>query len=111
MDSTDAQIDSKWQNVLSFTSTLVDAYSIGPSDTRVSIATFGGVKPKSILAFNTLKGSDLTMEKVKERISAIPHDRVQARFIDKALLFANKEMFTTANGMRDDPNVLKVIYV
>jgi hypothetical protein len=111
LDSTDAQIDSKWQNVLRFTTAMVDAYSIGPTETRVSIATFGGEKPKSIIAFDTLKGSNLTMDNVKERVSSIPHDRVQGRFIDKALLFADKQMLSTEKGMRDDPNVMKVCII
>jgi len=53
---TSASLDSKWQNVLRFTTTLVEGYDIGLKKTKVSIGTFGGGKQQIIMRFNTLTG-------------------------------------------------------
>lgn len=53
---TSASLDRKWQNVLRFTSTLVEGYDIGEKKTKISIGTFGGGRQQIIMRFNTLTG-------------------------------------------------------
>jgi len=53
-------------------------------------------------------GDQLTMKNVKENITAITNTRNTERYVDQALAFANSQMFTKENGMRDDPGISRV---
>lgn len=57
MLDTSASMDSKWQNVLRFATTLVEGYNIGVKKTKVSIGLFGGGTQQIIMGFNSLRGN------------------------------------------------------
>ena len=91
-----------------FTTKLVEGYDIGPDNTKVSIATFGGGSQTTVMGFDTLRGSNLNMQTVKDRITGITNTRHLDRYIDQALNFANNQMFNISTGMRDDTKISRV---
>ncbi|XP_032222126.1 matrilin-4 [Nematostella vectensis] len=103
-------IGNEWQNMLAFSNAMVDAFNIGANKTRVGIITFSQ-NPELYLGFNDLQGENVTEEAIKGRIATIKHQRNPGRFIDRALRFADKELFVARKGMRVDPDILRVLVV
>jgi len=81
-----------------FAKALVAFFNVGPKRNHVGIITFG-TEAELALDFNAFQGDDLSTENVQGLIeNLVP--RGGDRFIDKALLLANKELFTVEAGMR-----------
>ena len=87
-----------------FLKQLADEFDISPSGTHVATVAYS-TNPKVVFKFNTLQGSQLNADEVKKLLDRIPHQR-GLTYIDRALLFADGEIFTVQNGMR--PQVTKV---
>ena len=88
-----------------FLKQLTDEFDISPSGTHVAVVAYS-TNPRVVFKFNTLQGSQLNTDKVKKLLDSIPHQR-GLTYIDRALLFADGEIFTVQNGMR--PQVTKVL--
>ncbi|XP_068678399.1 adhesion G protein-coupled receptor L4-like [Montipora foliosa] len=97
-----------WQKMLEFLKRMVEALNVGPNKTHIAVIAFSS---KAVLEFpfNKLKGSDVTAQEYGKLIDRIRFQR-GLTFIDKALLLAESDVFTTAAGMRPElPQIAVVI--
>ena len=89
-----------WLKMLQFLKDMVKAFNVGPDKTHVAVLAYStGAKVE--FRFNRLTGSDVTEEGYYDLIDRIRFQRGYT-FIDKALLLADAEIFTTASGMRPE---------
>ena len=87
-----------WLKMLQFLKDMVKAFNVGPDKTHVAVLAYStGAKVE--FRFNRLTGSEITEEGYYGLIDRIRFQRGYT-FIDKALLLADREIFTIANGMR-----------
>ena len=91
--------------MLDFLNEMVKAFNVGADKTHIAVVAYSNNAIAEI-KFNTLTGSSVTEEGYGRLISRIRFQR-GFTFIDKALLLADREVFTTAAGMRPElPQVL-----
>ena len=95
-----------WVKMLQFVKDMVKAYNVGPQKTHIAVIAYStGAKVEFKL--DRLLGSAVTEEGYYKLIDRIRFQRGYT-FIDKALLLANEQIFTTNSGMRPHlPQVLK----
>ena len=94
-----------WRKMLDFLNEMVKAFNVGADKTHIAVVAYSNNAIAEI-KFNTLTGSSVTEEEYKRLINRIRFQR-GFTFIDKALLLADREVFTTAAGMRPElPQVL-----
>ena len=91
--------------MLDFLKNIINAFNVGPSGTHIAVVAYS---TNAVLefTFNTLSGAQITAEEYGKRIDAIRFQR-GFTFIDKALIMADEQVFTTSAGMR--PRVSQVI--
>ena len=99
IDSSFCDGDGNWNRLLKFIQTLVIFFNVSPSGGRIALIPYG-TNANVVLKFNTLTGSLLNGEEVNRRVSLLQCQRGFRR-IDKALDLADKEVLTSAGGMRD----------
>ena len=99
IDSSVCDDASNWNRLLYFVQTLVNFFNVSPSGGRIALITLN-TDAKVVLKFNTLTGSLLTSEEVNRRVSLL-QCQDGFRRIDKALDLVDKEILTSAGGMRD----------
>ena len=89
-----------WGKMLEFLKRMVEALNVGPNKTHIAVIAYSS---KAVLEFpfNKLKGSDVTAQEYGKLIDSIRFQR-GFTFIDKALLLAESDVFTTAAGMRPE---------
>ena len=87
-----------WIKMLEFLKDMVNAFNVGPDKTHIAVLAYstGAIVE---FRFNRLTGSEVTVEGYSRLIDRIRFQRGYT-FIDKALLLADREIFTTAAGMR-----------
>lgn len=107
IDSSLCGDNSNWNRLLYFVQTLVTFFNVSPSGGRIAIITFNS-NARVILKFNTLSGNLLNSEEVNKRVSLL---QCQGGFrrIDKALELADKDVLTSAGGVRDISRVSKML--
>ena len=105
IDSSVCDNSGNWNRLLYFVQTLVNFFNVSPSGGRIALVTFNS-DAKVVLKFNTLSGSLLNSTEVNKLVSSL-QCQVGLRRIDKALEVADKEVLTTAGGMRDISRVIK----
>ena len=89
-----------WLKMLQFLKDMVKAFNVGPDKTHVAVLAYStGANVE--FRFNRLTGSAVTEEGYNGLIDRIRFQRGYT-FIDKALLLADREIFTTAAGMRPE---------
>lgn len=86
--------------MLNFLKKMIDLYSVGPDKTHFAIVAYSNWA-RVEFHLNTLTGASLTSQGYKELVDKIRFQR-GFTFIDKALLVADKDVFTTARGMRPE---------
>ena len=104
IDSSVCDDSSNWNRLLYFVQTLVNFFDVSPSGGRIALVTFNS-DAKVVLKFNTLSGSLLNSTEVNRLVSSL-QCQGGLRRIDKALELADKEILTTAAGMRDISRVI-----
>lgn len=99
IDASLCDSDSNWNRLRYFVQNLVTYFNVSSSGGRIALIPYG-TDASVVLKFNTLTGSRLNGAEVNRRL-----DRLQcqggSRRIDKALDLADKEVLTSAGGMRD----------
>lgn len=86
---------------------LVGSFNISASGTHLGLIAFSS-EAEIELYFNTLKGTNLTVEKVKTVVSTLLPSEGPIQF-EEAMLLAEEELFKQENGMREDvPKVRKL---
>ena len=87
-----------WLKMLQFLKDMVKAFNVGPDKTHIAVLAYStGANVE--FRFNRLTGAAVTEEGYYGLIDRIRFQRGYT-FIDKALLLADREIFTTADGMR-----------
>ena len=79
---------------------MVQAFNVGPDKTHIAVLAYS-TRAVVEFRFNRLTGSEVTEEGYNGLIDRIRFQRGYT-FIDKALLLADSEIFTTAAGMRPE---------
>ena len=87
-----------WNRVLKFVQTLITFFDVSPSVGRIAIISLS-TDATVVLKFNTLTGNLLNGEEVNRRVGLL-QCQGGSRRIDKALDLADKEVLTSAGGMR-----------
>ena len=87
-----------WGRMLYFLKDMVKAFNVGPDKTHIAVVAYSS-KAVLEIPFNRLKDSEVTVQGYKRLIDRIRFQR-GFTFIDKALLLADTDVFTTAAGMR-----------
>ena len=105
IDSSVCDDSGNWNRLLYFVKTLVSFFNVSPSGGRIALITFNS-DAKVVLKFNTLSGSLLNSTEVNGLVSSL-QCQGGLRRIDKALELADKEVLTTAGGMRDISRVIE----
>ena len=105
IDSSVCDNSGNWNRLLYFVQTLVSFFNVSPSGGRIALVTFNS-DAKVVLKFNTLSGSLLNSTEVNRLVSSL-QCQGGLRRIDKGLELADKEVLTTAGGMRDISRVIK----
>ena len=105
VDSSGSIGRKNWVRMKQFLSDIVQLFHVGPDGTRVAMVMYS-TSAKVVFKFNTLRGSKLTAAEYEKLIMRMNWMR-GFTFIDKGIQLANKEVFTTAAGMRgkDIPKV------
>ena len=96
---------ANFQKILKFVAKIVDAFEIRENGTHVGVIHYSD---DAVLDFdfNKFKGNQLNRENIVKEINKISVTEGRTR-IDKALMLAEKSLFTTEAGMRaDKPKVL-----
>ena len=89
-----------WLRMLQFLKDMVKAFNVGPDKTHIAVLAYStGANVE--FRFNRLTGAAVTEEGYYGLIDRIRFQRGYT-FIDKALLLADREIFTTADGMRPE---------
>ena len=100
VDSSGSIGKRNWGKMLDFLKEMVKAFNVGPNKTHIAVVAYStGAKVE--FQFNKLKGSDVTVQGYERLIDRIRFQR-GLTFIDKGLLLADMEIFTTASGMRPE---------
>ena len=105
IDSSVCDNSGNWNRLLYFVQTLVNFFNVSPSGGRIALVTFNS-DAKVVLKFNTLSGSLLNSTEVNRLVSSLQCQGALRR-IDKGLELADKEVLTTAGGMRDISRVIE----
>ena len=99
IDASVCDDSSNWNRLLYFVQTLVTYFNVSPSVGRIALITFS-TDANLILKFNTLTGSLLNSAEVNRRVGLL-ECKDGFRRIDKAINLADKEVLTSAGGMKD----------
>ena len=94
-----------WAKMLEFIKEMVKAFNVGADKTHIAVVAYS-TNAEVAFKFDALTGPSVTEEGYGRLIDHIKFQK-GFTFIDKALLLADKEVFTTAAGMRPEvPQVL-----
>ena len=105
VDSSGSIGRSNWAKMLEFIKEMVKAFNVGADKTHIAVVAYS-TNAKVEFKFDALTGPSVTEEGYGRLIDRIRFQR-GFTFIDKALLLADREVFTTAAGMRPElPQVL-----
>ena len=105
VDSSGSIGRGNWVKMLDFIKEMVKAFNVGADKTHIAVVAFSSVAVVEF-KFDALTGPSVTEEGYGRLIDGISF-QMGLTFIDKALLLADKEVFTTAAGMRPElPQVL-----
>ena len=90
--------------MIEFLKKVINVFNVGPDGTHVAVIAYS-TNAKLEFAFNTLSGAQITAEEYGNLIDNIAFQR-GFTYIDKALIMADEQVFTTNAGMR--PGVSQV---
>ena len=89
-----------WLKMLQFLKDMVKAFNVGPDKTHIAVVAYS-TGANLEFRFNRLTGPDVTEKGYYGLIDGIRFQRGYT-FIDKALLLADRQIFTTTAGMRPE---------
>ena len=87
-----------WRKMLQFLNEMVGEFNVGPDKTHIAVVAYS-TRARTEFRFDSLTGSAVTKQGYATLINRIRFQR-GFTFIDKALLLADSEIFTTGAGMR-----------
>ncbi|KAK3733559.1 hypothetical protein QZH41_004256 [Actinostola sp. cb2023] len=99
MDSSGSTTRGDWSKMKSFVSaTIADMLKMRNAN-RFAVVSYS-TEAQVEFDFNDVQGTNATAAKYAKLVQSIPHHRGLISFIDKALIVANKSVFTEAAGMK-----------
>ena len=99
IDSSKCATRRNWILMLNFIQTLVNFFDVSPAGGRIALLQYS-TNANVVLKFNTLTGSLLNGAEVVRKVGRLQCQEGLRR-IDKALELADKEILTSAGGMRN----------
>lgn len=99
IDSSECATRRNWFLMLNFIQTLVNFFDVSPAGGRIALLQYS-TNANVVLKFNTLTGSLLNGAEVVRKVGRLQCQEGLRR-IDKALELADKEILTSAGGMRN----------
>ena len=94
----------RWPLMQDFLKKVTNVFNVGPDGTHIAVIAYS-TNAKLEFTFNTLSGAQITADEYGELIDKIGFQR-GFTYIDKALIMADEQVFTTSAGMR--PGVSQV---
>ena len=104
VDSSGSIGRKRWPLMKEFLQKVTNVFNVGPDSTRIAVIAYS-TNAKLEFTFNTLSGAQITAEEYGKLIENIGFQR-GFTYIDKALIMADEQVFTTSAGMR--PGVSQV---
>ena len=104
VDSSGSIGRSRWPLMKEFVKKVTNVFNVGPDGTHIAVIAYS-TNAKLEFTFNTLSGAQITAEEYGKRIDKIGFQR-GFTYIDKALIMADEQVFTSSAGMR--PGVSQV---
>lgn len=98
LDSSGSISRRNWKLVLEFLRDVIVAFDISPSGSHIASVSYSSY-PVVDFRFNTLTGDKLNPAELNKIVDRIKHQRGYT-YIDRALLLADKEIFSERGGMR-----------
>lgn len=94
----------RWPLMIGFLKNVTNVFNVGPNGTHIAVIAYSNDALLEF-TFNTLSGPQITAEQYGKLIDKIGFQR-GFTYIDKALIMADEQVFTTSGGMR--PGVSQV---
>ena len=88
----------RWPLMINFLKEVTNVFNVGPDGTHIAVIAYSS-DAKLEFTFNTLSGAQITAEEYGNLIDKIDFQR-GFTYIDKALIMADEQVFTTSAGMR-----------
>ena len=104
VDSSGSIGRKRWPLMLNFLRQVTNAFNVGPDGTHIAVIAYSS-NAKLEFTFNTLTGAQITAQEYGKLIDKLDFQR-GFTYIDKALIMADEQVFTTSAGMR--PGVSQV---
>ena len=104
VDSSGSIGRKRWPLMIEFLKQVTNVFNVGPDGTHIAVIAYS-TNAKLEFTFNTLSGAQITAEEYGNLIDKIGFQR-GFTYIDKALIMADEQVFTTSAGMR--PGVSQV---
>ena len=104
VDSSGSIGRSRWPLMIEFVKKVTNVFNVGPDGTHIAVIAYS-TNAKLEFTFNTLSGAQITAEEYGNLIDKIGFQR-GFTYIDKALIMADEQVFTSSAGMR--PGVSQV---
>lgn len=98
LDSSGSISRRNWKLLLDFVKSSVEAFNVSPSGSHVASISYSSHAVVDF-RFNTLTGDKLNPVELNKLVDRIKHQRGYT-YIDRALVLANKEIFSERGGMR-----------
>ena len=108
VDTSDSINANDFDQVKQFMTETIGRMEIGPTGNHIAAISFGN-NAEIFIRFDTVTGANLTRRNLINRFANFPKNGGLTR-IDLALLLAETDVFTAANGMRTDSDIRKVTY-
>lgn len=108
VDTSDSINANDFDQVKQFMTETIGRMEIGPTGNHIAAISFGNTA-EIFMRFDTVTGANLTRRNLINRFANFPKNGGLTR-IDLALLLAETDVFTAANGMRTDSDIRKVTY-
>ena len=104
VDSSGSIGRSRWPLMIEFVKKVTNVFNVGPDGTHIAVIAYS-TNAKLEFTFNTLSGAQITAAEYGKLIDKIGFQR-GFTYIDKALIMADEQVFTSSAGMR--PGVSQV---
>ena len=98
LDSSGSISRRNWKLVIEFLKDSIVAFDVSPSGSHVASISYSSYAVVNF-RFNTLKGERLNANELSKFADKMKHQRGYT-YIDRALLLADKEIFSQRGGMR-----------
>ena len=86
--------------MLDFLKKVINAFNVGPNGTHIAAVAYS-TNAVVEFTFNTLSGAQITAEEYGKLVDKMHYQR-GFTYIDKALIIADEQVFTTSGGVRPE---------